>query len=232
MALDRTCPLDNVQKFIKYSDKYGWGDDLFTKYITDLLTTEQSLKIEAIYKKPLSDSKRYKLLVQLIKTDLLKNSSYFLTMINGINQPELPLLGLFYLYLRDCEVTHSLTLPDESELERLSTEDGLLFKESEAEKYINVFYTGLLFSLMSRNNELISWINKHESNTNWSINVTKRFFQTSISIYEKIRNHDEIQVSEIFCGLSDLPQPGSEHVLINSGLIRAIQNVAKEILTI
>jgi hypothetical protein len=232
MALDRTYPLDKVQEFIKFFDKYGWGDDLFRKYITDLLTREQSLKIDTIYKNRLSKSKRYGLLIQLVKTDLLKNSSYFLTMINDINQSELPLPCLFYLCLRDCEIAQSLTLPDESALEELSTENGLLFKESEAEKYINVFYTGLLFSLMGRNNELTSWINKHESNTNWSINVTKRFFQTIINIHEKIRNHDEIQVSEIFCGLSDLPQPGSEHVLTNSGLIRAIQNVAKEILTI
>ena len=232
MAINRTYPLGNVEEFIEYFDKYGWGDDLFIAYIKELLMTEQYLKIEEIYTKSLSEPKQYKLLVQLAKNDLLKDCSNFFSKIKSIDQSELPLPCLLYLYLRDCEIIASLKLPDEKSLEVFSTEYGILFEENEAERYINIFYVSLLFCLLDRNEELTSWIDNHKLNTNWNIDVTTRLFHISINLSEKMKKHEEIQISEIFCNLYDLHQPRYERFTTNSGLMHAIHSVAKEILTV
>jgi hypothetical protein len=232
MGLNRKYPLKHARKFIKSFDNDGWGDDLFLAYVKELLESEQSLKIDSILKLSLPKSKNYKLLIELAKKDLHKNNSDFLTNFKDIKQSEIPLPCLFYLYLRDCEITSDLNLPDDSGLDVFSTEDGILFEENEAERYSNIFYIGLLFSLIGRNDELASWIENHKSNTNWSVDVIKRLFQICITLSEKVKNHDEIQVSDIFCKLSDLPQPKYERFTTNSGLRRAIQRVTKEILTV
>jgi len=232
MGLNRKYPLKQARKFIKLFDNDGWGDDLFLAYVKELLASEQSLKINSILKFSLPQSKYYKLLIELAKKDLLKNSSDFLAKFKSINQSELPLPCLFYLYLRDCEITSTLNLPNEDGLNVFSTDDGILFEENEAERYSNIFYIGLLFSLIGRNDELASWIENHKSNTNWSFDVIKKLFQICIALSEKVKSHDEIQISDIFCKLSDLPQPKYERFTTNSGLRRAIQRVTREILTI
>ena len=232
MGLNRKYPLKNAKDFINSFEEYGWGDDLFLAYIKEIIASEQSLKIDSIFELSLPKSKYCKFLIELAKKDLLKNTSDFRMKFKGIDQTELPLPCLFYLYLRDCKITSALNLLDESGLEVFSTEYGILFEENEAEKYTNIFYTALLFSLMGRNDELTSWIEKNKSNNNWSVNVVKRLFLISIAVSEKVKIHEEIQVSDVFSKFSDLPQPKYEQAIINSGLRRVIQRVIKEILTI
>lgn len=232
MGLDRKYPLNNVKGFIKPFDEHGWGDDLFLAYIKELLISDQSLKIDSIFKLSLPRSKYCKLLIELAKKDLLKNSSDFLTKFKSIKQSELPLPCLFYLYLRDCDITSALNLPDDSGLDVFSTEDGILFEENEADRFSNIFYIGMLFCLMDRNEELVSWIEDHISNTNWSVDVIKRLFQICLTLSEKVKTHEEIQLSDAFCIFSDLPRPKYDLYITNSGLNRAIQKVTKEILTV
>ena len=90
----------------------------------------------------------------------------------------------------------------------------------------------MLFCLIDRKDELTSWIEKYESQPTWNTNVIKRLFQISIDLCEKIKTHEEIYVSKIFCSFVNLPQPKYDLHRINSGLIRAIKETTKEVLTI
>jgi len=231
MALDRSYPLKRAEHFIKYFDKFGWGDDLFQIYVKDLLTTEQSVKINNIHANPLTKLKRQKLLIELIRYDLLRNGSNYFDIIKKNDLSDLPLPCLVYLLLRDCKIHNIPSLPDETELEEISTGYGTLFEEKESEKYSNIFLLGLMYGLTGRNDELILWIDQHELSPSWSVTVAKNLFQISKILCETIEKHEEIQLSKIDQELSLIPPPQYEMALTNSGLTGAFQKASKEILT-
>ncbi|GLI45434.1 dsDNA nuclease domain-containing protein [Methanoculleus bourgensis] len=226
LTLKRDHQVSNVYRYISQFVDSGWSGSLLEVYVTELLRTEQYLKIDELYNH-LSPSEKGLILNCLARYDLVTKGSRYLDLILRSGASETTCL--LYLFLRDETTQFIPPLPDHRELAAMQTKLDLKIWGKIKDTFTDAFIVGILYGLYNRNSEILTWIEK--AGSDMMLRTVAEIYIAGLATASLMQASEPVDYSLIFSYLNRIKIPDGQSYndkrRLTSGLRSSLSEVLK-----
>ena len=220
-----------VHKYIGQFINSGWATDLFLIYSKKLLSLGQTSKVKELLNFKLSTDEFNIIIDQCIRFDFCQDTSEFREFYEG---KSFVLDILFSLITKKEGIEEIPNLPNYDVLPRTVTEFDSLERLKWANFFQDLFYKGLIISIMGKGSTLKNWI--ESAPDIWISQAINSLFATARSISKDISQKTNIDQKDLFIALNSIDElkwPYDRDLLnLQNAFKDAIGNIFKDIMLI
>ncbi len=227
LTLKRDHQVPNVYRYISQFVDLGWSGRLLEVYVTELLRTEQFLKIGELYN-CLSPSEKELILSCLARYDLVTKGSRYLDLILRSGASET--ICLLYLFLRDEPTQFIPPLPDHRDLAGMQTKLDLKIWGEIRDVFADAFVVGILYGLYNRNSEISTWIEK--TGSDMMLRTTAEIYSAGLATASLMQASEPADYSLIISDLNRIEIPDGQRYNDKRRLTSGLKNSLPEILEV
>ena len=227
LTLKRDHQVSNVYRYISQFVDPGWSGSLLQVYVTELLRTEQFLKVDELYN-CLSLSEKGLILSCLARYDLVTNGSRYLDLI--LRSGASDAICLLYLFLRDEKTQLIPPLPEHRDLAGMQTKLDLKIWGKIRDIFTDAFVVAILYGLYNRSSEISTWIEK--AGSDMMLRTVAEIYGAGLATASLMQAPEPSDYSLIFSDLNRIKIPDGQSYNDKRRLTSGLRNSFSEILEI
>ena len=227
LTLKRDHQVSNVYRYISQFVDPGWSGSLLEVYVTEILRTEQFLKIDELYN-CLSPSEKELILSCLARYDLVTKGSRYLDLVLRSGASETTCL--LYLFLRDKTTQSIPPLPEHGDLAGMQTKPDLKIWGKIRDIFTDAFVVGILYGLYNRSPEVSTWIEKVGSDM--MLRTVAEIYSAGLATASLMQASEPVDYSPIISDLNRIKIPDGQSYNDKRRLTSGLRSSFSEILEV